>query len=577
MTPLFRLMMCWALLAGMSTVAYADFALTRVGTGPISLRIPAGAVQDAAGNVNELTTLTIADAIAPEIFSRSPDEFDGPDPFSFRLVFNEAVTGLALDDFVVENGTKANLTGNNLDIYSFEITPIDINQDITITLPADAVTDRTGNGNAEYVATITANPDVDGPVATFDVPETFKLQEPFTATITFDEDVVGFELADLEVIEATLSNFVEVSATEFTFDVTPDGLDTIELALPADAVEDAFGNGNARVEATITNAGNVEETLAANAAFMSMRGKRIMTDRPDYKAIALRGTKPTGAYSFAYGTTGITGDLNAHKAVNLNERWLAWTQVTSSISRTQDNELRFAMLIAGIQRDMNDRLTLGFTGQVDYGYLRNDSASSRVKGVGWMFGPYLVYRVPEQSLTFEFETSWGQSSNDTNPVGLYEDTFKTDRFLIAGEVSLDLYRGDWTISPALAMRYFRETQHSYVDTIGFTIPKQTVSFGDAIFGFDFRREWLLENQSTIALNLGLAGAYAFEANTGGAQDLFQENALTPRLNADLQWSHGAWVFDFSVFQEGLGMAPIGATDAENYSTWGVQAALGVNF
>ncbi|WP_136661525.1 Ig-like domain-containing protein [Nitratireductor sp. XY-223] len=566
MVRLFRLLMCLIVFAGTSTFAHA-------------LQIPAGIAETNAGVPNaESLVFTLNDGVAPGLASTSiPSDFDGPDAFVIELVFDEVVTDFDAGDLVLANADVVEFAGSGT-IYTISIDPIDALEDITITLPADAVMDGNNNGNAEFSATVTANPsDTTGPIATIDVPDTYKLQEPFTATITFNENVVGFTLDDLEVSEAAASNFTVVSASEYTVDITTDGIDTIGLALPADTFEDAYGNGNERAEATIGNAGNVEETLEANAAFMSMRGRRIMSDRPDYKAIALRGTKPSGAYSFAYGTDGLTGLLNVFKGQNFNERWFGWTQLTSSITKSRDNELQFAMLIGGIQRSMNDNLTLGLTGQIDYSYLRNDSAGSRVKGVGWMIGPYLVYRVPEQNLTFELETSWGRSTNDTNPVGLYVDEFKTDRFLIAGEVSVDLFYGGWTVSPSLGVSYFRETQHSYVDTIGFTIPEQTVSLGDVIFGFDFMRDWLLDNGSTIALNLGLAGAYAFEANTGGATDLFSENALRPKINADIRWSYGDWIIDFSVFQEGLGMDPIGASGAEATSTWGAKAAVGAKF
>ena len=67
---------------------------------------------------------------------------------------------------------------------------------------------------------------------------------PFTVTATFSEAVSDFDLGDISVSNATTGNFNAVSATEYTFEVTPtaDGQVTVDLA--ANSATDSAANGN---------------------------------------------------------------------------------------------------------------------------------------------------------------------------------------------------------------------------------------------------------------------------------------------------------------------------------------------
>ncbi len=67
---------------------------------------------------------------------------------------------------------------------------------------------------------------------------------PIAFTVAFNEDVTGFDLADLTVTNGTASNLVAVDGRTYTFDLVPadDGL--VTALLPAGAVTDAAGNPN---------------------------------------------------------------------------------------------------------------------------------------------------------------------------------------------------------------------------------------------------------------------------------------------------------------------------------------------
>ena len=65
--------------------------------------------------------------------------------FPVNVNFTEAITGLALSDFTITNGTASNLNGSG-STYSISVLPTTDGQ-VTVLLPADKVTDNAGNGN----------------------------------------------------------------------------------------------------------------------------------------------------------------------------------------------------------------------------------------------------------------------------------------------------------------------------------------------------------------------------------------------------------------------------------------------
>lgn len=63
-------------------------------------------------------------------------------------------------------------------------------------------------------------------------------------TVTFSEDVTGFELADVGVTNGSATNFTAVSGSVYTFDVSPDDDGTVTVSVPAAAAADAAGNAS---------------------------------------------------------------------------------------------------------------------------------------------------------------------------------------------------------------------------------------------------------------------------------------------------------------------------------------------
>ena len=67
---------------------------------------------------------------------------------------------------------------------------------------------------------------------------------PFTATFTFPEAVTGFAVGDITLGNATASSFTVTSTTVYTALVTPTAAGAVTVDVPANAAQDAAGNGN---------------------------------------------------------------------------------------------------------------------------------------------------------------------------------------------------------------------------------------------------------------------------------------------------------------------------------------------
>jgi len=141
-------------------------------------------------------------------------------------------------------------------VYTADITPT-ADGAVTVDVAADVAADAAANGNTaaaqlsivyDGTAPTVAITDDDADIVNIaDVDVTF--------TITFSEDVTGFEVGDVAVTGGTKGTFTPVSATEYTLVVTPpaDSTTDITVNVAADVAADAAGNGNiAAAQATQT-------------------------------------------------------------------------------------------------------------------------------------------------------------------------------------------------------------------------------------------------------------------------------------------------------------------------------------
>ena len=164
--------------------------------------------------------------------------------FIVNANFTEAISGLSLGDFDLSNGTANNLSGSGAN-YSFTVTPT-TEGTISISLPANRVTDAAGNGNIASnnlnVTYTTGGGDNTPPEITLSTTSN-TTNGPFSVSAVFSEAITGLALNDFIINNGTASGLSGSSANySFTVNPTAEGLVTIQL--PANRVTDAAGNGN---------------------------------------------------------------------------------------------------------------------------------------------------------------------------------------------------------------------------------------------------------------------------------------------------------------------------------------------
>ena len=198
------------------------------------------------------TTAPRVASIVREAPTSSPTNADS---LTWRVTFSEAVSNVDAADFVV-SGTTATVTavaavsgvtaaydvtasGGNLASVSATVTlTISSSHNIEDGASNDlSNTAPTGTNDNSYVL------DNAAPIVTISgLPSASNA--PFTATFTFSEAVTGFAMGDITLTNASASNFTATSTTVYTALVTPTASGTVTVDVPANAAQDAVGNGN---------------------------------------------------------------------------------------------------------------------------------------------------------------------------------------------------------------------------------------------------------------------------------------------------------------------------------------------
>ena len=131
-----------------------------------------------------------------------------------------------------------------------------------------------------------------------------------------------------------------------------------------------------------------------------------------------------------------------------------------------------------------------------------------VEGVGYMLGPYITTRLAPE-LFLGVSASWGRSENEINPLGLYEDSFEAERFLVSGALIGQFAFDQFIIEPQLRLSWFREETEAYSDHYGFNIPDLTTETGALNFGPTFRSTVRVGEDMIIQPHMSLQGIWTF--------------------------------------------------------------------
>ena len=227
-------------------------AVTPSGNADVEVSVPANAATDGVndGPVSAVTATAVWDAVVPTLtITGLPDKINGRDLLTVTFTFNEDVTGFVTEDVTVTGGAKGTFSGSDAE-YTLGITPDD-GEDVVVSVPADAATDGVNDGP---VSAVTATAVWDAVVPTLTItglPDKINGRDLLTATFTFNEDVTGFEAADVTVSGGSKGAFTTTNARTYTLAVTPSGNADVEVSVPANAATDGANQTPAsRVSAT---------------------------------------------------------------------------------------------------------------------------------------------------------------------------------------------------------------------------------------------------------------------------------------------------------------------------------------
>lgn len=137
---------------------------------------------------------------------------------------------------------------------------------------------------------------------------------------------------------------------------------------------------------------------------------------------------------------------------------------------------RFAIFYLGADILLTKDLVVGALAQVDRMETVTGTQRSEVSGTGWMAGPYAVYELYD-GLVVDARIAAGRSSNSVNPLGLYTDDFESNRYLVETNLTGLYTSGAWRLVPEAGIVWFDERSNNYVDSLGFSIPGQSVTLG----------------------------------------------------------------------------------------------------
>jgi surface protein len=103
------------------------------------------AAANAAATSQSNNTALLVERVAPTVTLTGPSG-NVTTAFTVTATFSEAVTGFALDDITVANGTISSLVTGNAPVYTFTVTPT-LGTIVTVSIAANKVTDTAGNAN----------------------------------------------------------------------------------------------------------------------------------------------------------------------------------------------------------------------------------------------------------------------------------------------------------------------------------------------------------------------------------------------------------------------------------------------
>ncbi|OFX20139.1 MAG: hypothetical protein A2041_10525 [Bacteroidetes bacterium GWA2_31_9b] len=219
--------------------------ITPVIVGTVTVDINAGVVSDLAGNGNTAATQFSIEYLGskPEVIissiTTSPTNLSS---ITLDIVFTESVNGFDESDIQVTNGDVTNLTTTNNINFAVTLLP-DIEGEVTAYIPADVATNSIANGNTAS-NTFAIFYDITAPSVAITSSESSPTNSnSIPLTITFSENVTGFELGDIAVQNGSVSDISNIDNV-YSITLIPSGDGIVIVNIASAIANDLAGNTN---------------------------------------------------------------------------------------------------------------------------------------------------------------------------------------------------------------------------------------------------------------------------------------------------------------------------------------------
>ncbi|MBT4080939.1 MAG: hypothetical protein HOE82_10035 [Gammaproteobacteria bacterium] len=231
-------------------------------TGNVTVDVDAAVAEDQWGNGNiAATTHTQSvDMTVPGLSITNDQSGVATGVINYSFEFTESVTGFAVEDIVVVNGSKGTLSGSGAS-YTLPVTPdSNFEGDLTLSVAADVAEDSDTNGN--YAAADTQTCDTRKPAVTISDNQSGTATGDITYSFSFSEEVTGFTADDITVTNGSKGAF-SGSGDSYTLEVTSDnGLEgNVTVAVDSAVATDSAGNGNSAATPSVQAVDNVLPTV----------------------------------------------------------------------------------------------------------------------------------------------------------------------------------------------------------------------------------------------------------------------------------------------------------------------------
>ncbi|MBI3039348.1 hypothetical protein HYY75_09935 [bacterium] len=232
--------------------------------GVVTVNIPASSAQDLAGNWTAASSQLSKtyDSIQPSVvLTTTAASITKTTPLTVTITFSETISGFSSSDITVVNGSKGSLsTITSNKVFSIPIT-LSTNGTVTVDIAAGAVQDSAGNQNTAATQ-LSRIYDKTAPTLVISTTASEPTNvSPIPVIFTFSEDVTGFIVSDITVVNGSAGNF-QGGPKVYTSDVTPIANGAVTMSVTSSKYTDIAGNSNTTTASLISTYDTTPPTVA---------------------------------------------------------------------------------------------------------------------------------------------------------------------------------------------------------------------------------------------------------------------------------------------------------------------------